>query len=132
MNTVSLTGRLTALPELRRTQSGTAVCSFTLAVKRPFSKDNSDFINCVVWRQGAEYLTNYGLKGNLVGVTGIITSRKYEDKNGNQRTVHEVICNSVEILQSKSASQEDNSSEEFEKPYQDFEELDEDDGDLPF
>ena len=132
MNTVSLTGRLTALPELRRTQSGIAVCSFTRAVKRPFSKDNSDFINCVVWKQGAEYLTNYGLKGNLVGVTGIITSRKYEDKNGNKRTVHEVICNSVEILQSKATDREDNSSEELEKPYQDFEELDEDDGDLPF
>lgn len=132
MNTVSLTGRLTALPELRRTQSGTAVCSFTIAVKRPFTKDNSDFINCVVWKQGAEYLTNYGLKGNLVGVTGILTSRKYEDKNGTKRTVHEVICNSVEILQSKSASQEEKNTDEFENPYQDFAELDEDDGDLPF
>ena len=85
MNSINLVGRLTADPELKTTQSGISVCTFSLAVNRPRVKDTTDFINCVAWRQSAEYLCNYGRKGNLVAVSGVLTSRKYDDSNGNHR-----------------------------------------------
>jgi single-strand DNA-binding protein len=105
MNSINLVGRLTADPELKQTQSGKSVCSFTLAVSRPRVKDTTDFINCVVWNQSAEYLTNYGRKGNLVAVTGVLTSRKYDDKDGNHRTAFEVVCDSVSICESRDKGQ---------------------------
>ena len=101
MNTINLVGRLTADPELKTTQSGKSVCSFTLAVNRPRVKDTTDFINCVSWNQSAEYLTNYGRKGSLVAVTGVLTSRKYDDKDGNHRTAFEVVCDLVSLCESK-------------------------------
>lgn len=108
MNSVTMIGRLCADPELRRTQSGTACCSFSLAVKRPRAKDTTDFLNFVVWQQGAEYLCQYGHKGDLVGVTGYLTSRNWEDKNGNKRTAVEVTCDSVELLSSKRNTESNN------------------------
>lgn len=105
MNSTNIIGRLTADPELRRTQNGTACCSFSLAVKRPKVKDTTDFLNFVVWQQGAEYLCQYGHKGDIVGVTGYLTSRNWEDKNGNKRVAFEVICDSVELLSSKRNSE---------------------------
>lgn len=101
MNSVNIIGRITADPELRRTQSGTACCSFSLAVKRPRVKDTTDFLNFVVWQQVAEYLCKYAHKGDLVGVTGYMTSRNWEDKNGNKRIAYEVTCDGVELLSSK-------------------------------
>lgn len=101
MNSVTMIGRLCADPELRRTNSGTACCSFSMAIKRPRVKDTTDFHNFVVWQQGAEYLCQYGHKGDLVGVTGYLTSRSWEDKNGNKRTAVEVTCDGVELLSSK-------------------------------
>ena len=105
MNSINLVGRLCSDPELKQTQSGKSVCSFTLAVSRPRVKDTTDFINCVVWNQSAEYLTNYGRKGNLVAVTGVLTSRKYDDKDGNHRTAFEVVCDSVSLCESKDKGQ---------------------------
>ena len=105
MNSINLVGRLTTDPELKQTQSGKSVCSFTLAVSRPRVKDTTDFINCVVWNQSAEYLTNYGRKGNLVAVTGVLTSRKYDDKDGNHRTTFEVVCDLVSICESRDKGQ---------------------------
>ena len=105
MNSVTMIGRLSADPELRRTQSGTACCSFTLAVKRPKVKDTTDFHNFVVWQQGAEYLSQYGHKGDLVGVTGYLTTREWTDKDGNKRKATEVTCDSVELLSSKRNSE---------------------------
>ena len=101
MNSINLVGRLTTDPELKQTNSGKSVCSFTLAVSRPRVKDTTDFINAVVWNQSAEYLTNYGRKGNLVAVTGVLTSRKYDDKDGNHRTAFEVVCDLVSLCESK-------------------------------
>lgn len=101
MNIVSITGRLTNDPELRRTGSGTACCSFTLAVRRPKVKDTTDFHNFVVWQQGAEYLSQYGHKGDLVAVTGYLTTREWTDKDGNKRKTTEVTCDAVELLSSK-------------------------------
>lgn len=97
MNSINLVGRLTADPELKTTNSGKSVCSFTLAVSRPRVKDTTDFINVVAWNQSAEYLANYGHKGSLVAVTGVLTSRKYDDKDGNHRTAFEVVCDSVSL-----------------------------------
>lgn len=95
MNKVILTGRVTADIEIRQTQSGLAVTNFTLAVKRPMVKDTTDFINCVAWRTQAEFLNRYFKKGDPVEVVGTLTSRAYEDKNGNNRTAFEVVCDEV-------------------------------------
>lgn len=105
MNSINLVGRLTADPELKQTQSGKSVCSFTLAVSRPRVKDTTDFINCTVWNQSAEYLTSYGRKGNLVAVTGVLTSRKFDDKDGNHRTAFEVVCDIVSVCESRDKGQ---------------------------
>jgi single-strand DNA-binding protein len=139
MNSINLVGRLTTDPELKQTQSGKSVCSFTLAVSRPRVKDTTDFINVVAWNQSAEYLTNYGRKGNLVAVTGVLTSRKYDDKDGNHRTAFEVVCDSVSLCESRdkgqggvSVTQTNKSSNKgiVEPPTQ-FVDLD-NDSDLPF
>ena len=105
MNSVTMIGRLTKEPELRRTQSGTACCSFSLAVKRPRVKDTTDFHECVVWQQGAEYLCQYGHKGDIVGVTGFLITRSWEDKDGNKHKAVEVNCDSEELLSSKKNSE---------------------------
>lgn len=101
MNSISLVGRLTRDPELRRTGEGTAVCSYSLAVKRPRVSDKTDFIDCVTWRQGAEYLCQYGHKGDVVAVSGSLQGREWTDKNGNKREVKEVVTDSVELLGSR-------------------------------
>lgn len=140
MNSVNIIGRLTTDLELRRTQDGTSVCSYTLAVKRPKVKDATDFIECVTWRQGAEYLKQYGHKGDIVAVSGSLQSRKWTDKNGNNRTTWEVVAESVELLSIKrnseaggNASQAQNNS--YAKPsyaQQNFQQLPETDADLPW
>lgn len=140
MNHVSIIGRITADPELRRTQSGTSCCSFSLAVKRPRVKETTDFLNFVVWQQGAEYLCKYAHKGDLVGVSGYLTSRSWEDKNGNKRIAYEVTCESVELLSGRRNSDAGNNTAQGQKgsfapaaqPVQDFTELDDVDGQLPF
>lgn len=88
MNSICLTGRLTDDVELKQTPSGVSVCSFTLAVKRPNVKDTTDFINCVAWRGTAEFISRYFGKGNKIEVNGVLTSRKYEDKN--KKNAHSV------------------------------------------
>ena len=108
MNNINITGRLTADLELKMTQSGVAVCSFTLAVKRPRTKDETDFLNCIAWRQSAEYLCKYGRKGSLVAVAGMLTSRKWEDKDGNKRTSFVISANDVELLSNRSENSDSN------------------------
>lgn len=95
MNKTAFTGRLTADPELKQTTNGVAVCSFTLAVKRPRVKDKTDFINFVAWRGNAEFLTRFFKKGDAVEVSGALTSRKYQDNNGNNRVAFEVECDDI-------------------------------------
>lgn len=133
MNSINIIGRMTRDPELRRTQNGTACCSFTLAVKRPKAKDTTDFHNFVVWQQGAEYLSQYGHKGDLVGVSGYLTTRSWEDQNGNKRTSVEVTCDSVELLTSKKESEGTTHTVGFVKQQaNDFKQIDMDDAALPF
>ena len=98
MNSCNFTGRLTADPELKTTNSGLSVCSFTLAVARPRVKETTDFINFVAWRQSAEYFCKYGKKGNLVEVSGALTARQYEDSNSNKRTAFEIVADSLKLL----------------------------------
>ena len=101
MNSCNFVGRLTAEPELRRTGEGPAVCSFSLAIKRPMAKDTTDFIDFVAWRQSAEYLAQYGHKGDIVAVSGALQPRSWSDKDGNKRKAVEVVATSVTLLSSK-------------------------------
>lgn len=118
MNTVNIIGRLTQDPELRRTSDGTAVCTFTLAVRRPRVKDTSDFIDFVAWRQSAEYLHQYGHKGDIVAVSGPLTSRKWKDKNDNNRINWEIQAETVELLSSKKDSQAGGNTTQNQNSYQ--------------
>ena len=105
INRVVLVGRLTKDPELRYTPNGVAVCTFTLAVNRPFTNQqgdrDADFINCVAWRGTAENLANYQKKGNLIGIDGRIQARSYEGNDGKRRYITEVIAESVQFLEPK-------------------------------
>ena len=105
MNSCNFVGRLCADPELRRTNEGTAVCSYSLAVKSPMVKDVTDFIDFVTWKQGAEYLAQYGHKGDVVAATGTLQPRSWTDKDGNKRKTFEVVTTSVELLSSKRSSE---------------------------
>ena len=110
MNSISITGNLTRDIEVKSTQSGISVCSFTVAVKRPHTSDTTDFLNCTAWRQSADFLGKYAHKGSKVGVSGILTARNYEDKNGNKRTAFEIVAGSVELFDSRFNSQGQNYS----------------------
>ena len=118
MNSTNMIGRLTADPELRRTPDNTAVCTFTLAVRRPRAKDTSDFVDCVAWRQSAEYLSQYGHKGDIVAVSGPLTSRKWKDKNENNRINWEIQADTVELLSSKKDSQAGGNTTQKQNSYQ--------------
>lgn len=109
LNRVVLVGRLTKDPELRTTQSGVEVATFTLAVNRNFKNKNgeqqADFINCVVFRKQAENVNNFLRKGSLAGVDGRLQSRSYENQEGQRVFVTEVVCDSVQFLEPKSNNQ---------------------------
>ena len=114
-NLVVLTGRLTADPELKTTQSGLSVTSFTIAVDRRVKsgeEKKADFITIVAWRNTAELITKHFRKGNLIGIEGSIQTRKYTDKNGNNRVVFEVIANNVQFAESKTATSQENTNSE--------------------
>lgn len=105
MNMVCLLGRLTADPELRHTQNQVPVTSFTLAVDRAYQpkgqERQADFINIVAWRQTAEFVTRYFHKGQRLALTGSLQSRRYVDKDGNNRTAYEVVADQVYFAESK-------------------------------
>ena len=134
LNRIALVGRLTKDPELRRTGNGTAVTSFNLAVNRTFANQEgerqADFIPCVVWKKGAENVAKYCAKGSLVGIDGRLQSRTYQDNNGNNRTVIEVICDSVQFLETKKEAQQQTQQQDNvsyqDTPYYNFDILDDD------
>lgn len=105
MNIAVLIGRLTDNPELRHTNSNIAVVRFSIAVDRRFARSGeerqTDFINIVAWRQQAEFICNYFKKGQQIAVEGSIQTRKYQDKDGNNRTAFEVVANNVSFVGSK-------------------------------
>lgn len=105
LNSVTLVGRLTKDPELRYTPSNQAVATFSLAVNRRFKNQNgdreADFINCVIWRQQAENLANWAKKGALIGITGSIQTRNYENQQGQRVYVTEVVAEQFQLLESQ-------------------------------
>ena len=105
INRVVLVGRLTRDPELRRTQNGTAVASFTVAVDNRTKDVNGNkttsFIPCTIWNQQAENVVRFVHKGSLVGVEGRLNQRSYQNKDGKNVQVIEVICDSVQFLERK-------------------------------
>ena len=103
LNSTVLVGRLTKDAELRYTPSNQAVATFTLAVNRNFKSQNgereADFINCVIWRQQAENLANWAKKGALVGITGRIRTRNYENRQGQRVYATEVVAENFQLLE---------------------------------
>lgn len=99
LNNVCLLGRLTAAPELKTTQSGVSVTTFTLAVQRNFKAPDgsyeTDFIHCAAWRNTAEFVCKYFTKGQLMAAEGSLQTRSYTDKQGNKRTAAEVMIENV-------------------------------------
>lgn len=117
LNRIILIGRLTKDPELRFTQSGKAVCSFTLAVDRPYTgadgSRETDFISIVVWNKTAENCSQYLSKGKLAAVDGRLQIRSYEDKNGQRRYVTEVVADAVRFLSPKSEGSQSEAPEDW-------------------
>jgi len=108
MNRVVLVGRLTKDPELRYTPNGVPVATFTLAVNRTFTNQQgereADFINCVIWRKPAENVANFLKKGSLAGVDGRVQTRSYDGQDGKRVYVTEIMAESVQFLEPRSAS----------------------------
>ena len=145
LNHVTIMGRMPRDPELRRTGSGIAVAGFTVAVDRDFSGKDSreketDFIDCVAWRQTGEFVSKYFTKGSMIVVSGRLQMRSWTDKDGNKRRTAEVVAENVYFGDSKRSNDGGNTtapaygsySAPAAQPVQDFTELDDVDGQLPF
>ena len=142
INSVVLMGRLTYEPELRTTSSGISVLRFQMAVDRNYQSQGqdrqADFIDCIAWRQTAEFISRYFHKGSMIAVEGSIQTGNYNDRDGNKRKSVEVVANQVSFCGSKAESQATNPA--FSQPApsyasadnSDFEEIVDDDDDLPF
>lgn len=115
INNVTLVGRLTKDPDLRYTANGTGVATFTLAINRNFinqaGEREADFVQCVIWRKPAETLANYARKGTLLGVTGRIQTRSYDNQQGQRVYVTEVVAESFQLLESKATSEQRQSTQ---------------------
>lgn len=130
LNKCFLLGRLTKDPEIRRTNGGTAVTSFTLAVDRDFKTNgekDTDFIEVVAWRNTAEFVSKYFSKGRMAIVEGRLQIRDWTDKNGNKRRTAEVVADNVYFGDSKKENKQ-----EPEYKQADLAEISEEDGELPF
>lgn len=113
INRVVMVGRMTRDPELRRTGSGAAVTSFTLALNRNYNSadgQQADYISCVVWNKVAENVAQYCSKGSLVGVEGRLRSRTYDNAQGQRIYVTEVVCDSVQFLETRAQRERNQSS----------------------
>ena len=133
LNHVEIMGRFVHDPEVRYTQNNIPVASFTLAVDDDYApkgaEKHTNFFNCVAWRQTAEFVKNYFGKGRMAVVTGSMQSRKYEDKNGNNRIAWEVIVDHIYFGDSKRSSDAESAPE---AQQEDFSTIGDDDGELPF
>ena len=147
LNHIAIMGRLTRDPELRRTNSGIAVASFTLAVDRDFTDKNSgeketDFIDCTAWRNTAEFVSKYFTKGRMAVVSGRLQISNYTDKEGNKRRTAEVVADNVYFGDSKKEETNSNSYGSNyggynapaypATPAQDYAQIEDDDGEFPF
>jgi single-strand DNA-binding protein len=135
MNLIILKGRLTKDIELKTTTNGTPVAAFSLAVDRNYTpkgqEKQTDFINCVAWRNTAEFISKWFSKGSAMLVRGELQARNYEDKNGNKRTAFEVIVDTAEFCESKRNTSEQ-TNEQPAANNDDFQEITGLDDDLPF
>lgn len=147
LNHITIMGRLTRDPELRRTGSGVAVASFTVAVDRDFSgKDDgekeTDFIDCVAWRKTGEFVSKYFSKGRMIVVSGRLQIRNWTDKEGNKRRSAEIVADNCYFGDSKRSdssgdsggyqNEDQGSGYSQQPPQNDFDLLDDDDEQLPF
>lgn len=134
MNKAIIVGNLTKDPEQRTTANGTAVTSFTVAVRRRYKDADgnyqADFINCVAWRGTAEFIAKYFTKGLKIGVIGTIQTRTYDDQNGNRRYVTEVVVDEAEFVTSKAQNTGANKQAAMLDWLEEYEPLD--DSELPF
>lgn len=132
MNTVALMGRLTYEPELKSTPQGVSVIRFQLAVDRNYQPSGqerqADFIDCVAWRQTAEFISKYFHKGSMIALTGEMQTNNFTDKGGNKRKSTEVVASNVSFCGSKENGTQANTNDDSAE----YEEIIEDDGDLPF
>ena len=127
-------GRLTADPEIRRTNSGKAVCSFTVAVDKPGKDSGASFIPCVAWEKTAEFIEKYFSKGSLLALEGRVESRQYETKDGQKRTVVELVASQAHFC-GKKENDEASKPMGFARPSApatDFAMIEDDDALLPF
>lgn len=143
INIVALMGRLTYEPELKSTPNGLSVIRFQLAVDRTYQakgqERQADFIDCVAWRQTAEFISRYFHKGSMIAIEGTIQTSNYTDKNGNNRKQIEVLANNVSFCGSKSESGNTAPTGGYNEPApsyanadnSDFEEIVDDYDDLP-
>lgn len=135
LNKAILMGRLVADPELRTTPNGVSVTAFRIAVNRTYNRGMTDWIDIVAWRQQAEFVCKYFQKGSMIVVEGSIQTRNYEDKNGNKRTAVEVVADQVHFAESKTKESSPHEPKQESFPVgnmDDYEDLDTDDGNLPF
>lgn len=140
LNKIILMGRLTRDPDLRRTQSGTAVASFTLAVDRDYKPQDgereTDFIDIVAWRGTAEFVSKYFTKGRMAVVEGRLQIRDWVDKDGVKRRSAEVVADNVYFADSKRSESNENQKENFNalsgRLSDDFVPISEEDGEIPF
>lgn len=138
LNHIIVMGRLTRDPELRRTGSGVAVASFALAVERDFAaKDGgekeTDFIDCVAWRQTGEFVSKYFAKGRMAVVSGRLQVRNYTDKDGNKRRAAEIVADNVYFGDSKNTADSGSGNATHAAPAAgSFAPIDVDDNELPF
>ena len=138
LNKVFIMGRLARDPELRRTQSGIAVASFTLAVDRDYKDKSSgeratDWIDCTAWRQAGEFVSRYFTKGRMAVVEGRLQITDWTDKDGNKRRKTEVVVEQIYFGDSKPAGQSSAPPQNYgAPPAQEYTELNDDDGELPF
>ena len=136
LNHVSIQGRLVRDPELRRTNTGKAVCTFTLAVDNPGKDSGASFIDCAAWEKTGEFVNNYFLKGTAIIVEGRLASRQYETSDGKKRTVTEVVVSQAHFCEKKQEKEEytgfvkNTSNSTFQT--QDFAMLNDPDAELPF
>ena len=140
LNKIIIMGRLTRDPELRRTGSGTAVTSFSLACDRDFKSQSgekeTDFIEVVAWKNTAEFVSKYFSKGRMAVVEGRLQIRDWTDKAGNKRTTAEVVADNVYFADSKRSESNDNQKENFNalsgRLSDDFVPISEENGEIPF
>ena len=140
LNKIIIMGRLTRDPELRRTGSGTAVTSFSLACDRDFKSQSgekeTDFIEAVAWKNTAEFVSKYFRKGRMAVVEGRLQIRDWTDKAGNKRTTAEVVADNVYFADSKRSESDDNQKENFNalsgRLSDDFVPISEEGGEIPF